>query len=260
MTETTLLDEAHAAMSGGGDDTARLRFYERFADGELFLLLEAEAQGDQVSPRVIDDQGTTFVTVFDREDRLTRYAGGVAPYAGLSGRSLVEMIKGQGLGVALNPGVASSDTLIAPQSIDWLAQTLANAPVEAQARPVELRAPGTVPEVLLTALDRKLASAIGLAQAAWLAGVVYDDDSTGHLLAFVGAIPDAQPAIAAAVAEALTFSGLEAGALDVTFVGAEDAITARLARVGLRFDLPMPEGPKLTPPPGSDPDRPPRLK
>ena len=40
----TDLDQAHAAMeTAPEDDTARLRFYERLADTELFMLLGAEA-------------------------------------------------------------------------------------------------------------------------------------------------------------------------------------------------------------------------
>ena len=42
----TPLDMAHALMDAAPeDDAARLRFYERVADGELFLLLETEVEG-----------------------------------------------------------------------------------------------------------------------------------------------------------------------------------------------------------------------
>ena len=42
MTQTPL-DRAHASMMADeADDTARLRFYERMADIEVFLLLEQE--------------------------------------------------------------------------------------------------------------------------------------------------------------------------------------------------------------------------
>jgi len=60
----------------------------------------------------------------------------------------------------------------------------------------------------------------------------------------------------------LRFSGLEAAALDVGFFRASDPVAARLARVGLRFDLPKPETPAQVPgsAPGRDPDKPPRLK
>ena len=46
MTETTALDLAHAAMDAAPEDNAaRLRFYHRLADSELFLLLSAEPDG-----------------------------------------------------------------------------------------------------------------------------------------------------------------------------------------------------------------------
>ena len=68
MTEATPLDIAHAAMMADeSDDAARLRFYERMADVELFLLLEDEPDADQVSPVLLED---AYVLVFDRIERL----------------------------------------------------------------------------------------------------------------------------------------------------------------------------------------------
>ena len=61
--------------------------------------------------------------------------------------------------------------------------------------------------------------------------------------------------------EALTFSGLDAGELDVGFFEASDPLVARLAKVGLQFDLPdpiaMPSPPGA---PGMDPEKPPKLR
>jgi hypothetical protein len=81
-------------------------------------------------------------------------------------------------------------------------------------------------------------------------------------LAFVGAIPRAQDALVRAASEALTFSGIEAGAMDVGFFAPSDPVVAKLAKVGLRFDLPQGEALQQTPrlPPGSDPAKPPILK
>ena len=89
----------------------------------------------------------------------------------------------------------------------------------------------------------------------------YTGGITGHLLGFVGALPDAQGALAQAAGEALTFSGIEAGAMDVGFFDANDPITPRLARVGLRFDLPQPAIVDQVEfgAPGSDPAKPPKL-
>jgi hypothetical protein len=49
--------------------------------------------------------------------------------------------------------------------------------------------------------------------------------------------------------------------MDVMFIRASDEIAARLAKVGLRFDLPEPAAPAMAPvAPGSDPSKPPRLR
>jgi hypothetical protein len=128
---------------------------------------------------------------------------------------------------------------------------------------VEFRAPGALPEPLVAALEQKLARAGGWAQGALLAAVVYDDGRHGHMLAFVGASASAESALARAAAEALAFSGIEAGEMDVAFLAAGDPAAARMARVARLFDMTPPEAP--TPAaapaaPGSDPDRPPRLR
>ena len=96
---------------------------------------------------------------------------------------------------------------------------------------------------------------------AYLAAVEWDSGARGHLLAFVDAAPGAEGALARAVHEALTFSGLEAGTIDVAFFRSADPVAARLARVGLRFDLPAFEPRQSAPSaPGTDPDKPPRLR
>lgn len=263
MTEATGLDTAHAAMEAAPEDVAaRLRFYERLAASELFLLLEEEAAGATVSPRSFAIEGQSYVLVFDREERLARFAGRAAPYVALSGRGVAEMLAAEGLGMALNPDVAPSAMLLPAPAVAWLAGVLAPEPAEAQARLRELRPPHDLPEGLLTALDARLASAAGLASSAYLAGVTYETGGKGHLLGVIDALPGAEAALARAVSDLLQLAGIEAAALDVAFFAADDPISARLARVGLRFDLP----PSETSPhaagavPGMDPARPPSLK
>lgn len=259
---TTPLDDAHAAMEAApGDDAARLAFHDRLASAELYLLLDREPEdGEALDPRLFETSQGSFVLAFDRVERLSDFAEGSAPYAALSGRILAGMLAGQGVGLALNPGVAPSAYLMPPEAVTWLSETLSEAPDELEARPRELAPPGDLPERLLTALDAKLASARGLARMAYLAGVTWEGGARGHLLAFIDATPGAEGALARAVREALVFSGLEAGALDVAFFAAHDAVAARLARTGLRFDLPRFEARVAPAPPGSDPDAPPRLR
>ena len=259
----TLLDAAHAAVSADPDnEVLRLRFYERLADGEMILLLEREVTGEAVEPRIFDIEGGPVVLVFDREERLASFAGGIAPYAALPGRVIAGMLKGQGIGLGVNLGVAPSSMLLPAEAMDWLAMALDGAPEAAEAVPERFVAP-KVPEGLVAGLDAKLAKAGGLAVAALLAGVVYRGGRRGHMLAFLDAMPGAEAALAGAVREALVFSGLEAGELDVAFLGAGDPAAAAMARAALRFDLPVPnqsEDRAAPSAPGMDPDRPPRLR
>jgi len=257
----TLLDAAHAAVSADPDNEAlRLRFFERLADGEMVVLLEREAEGETLEPRVFELEDGPVVLVFDREERLASFTGGIAPYAALPGRVIAGLLKGQGIGMGVNLGVAPSSMLLPPEAMDWLAETLDEAPQEVEARPVEFQPP-SVPEAVIAALDGKLARAGGLAVAALLAGVVYAGGRRGHLLALLDSAPGAEPALARAMNEALVFSGVEAGELDVVFLASEEAAAKAMAKVGLRFNLPEPEVPPLAPAaPGMDPSRPPKLR
>lgn len=254
----TPLDLAAAAMEAGGD-ADRLRFYERLADAELFVLLEDEPDGRQITPRVFDLEDGPFVLAFDREERLAECAG-AAPYIALSGRRLAQTLTGEGLGLGLNLGVAPSSQLLPPEAFEWLAKMVANAPEALEARASEIGPPGALPEALLEGLDAKMATLVGLARSAYLAGAVYDGGRHGHLLAFVDAVPGAEAALAQAASEALIFSGIEAGEMDVTFLAASDPMAARLARVALRIALPAPPEPAAPVAPGSDPSRPPILR
>ena len=261
---TTEIDTAHAAMeSAPEDDAARLRFYECLADSELFLLLATEPEADDdITPEVIEADGIQYVLVFDQEERLADFAERAASYAAVSGRGLAQMLVGQNIGMGVNLGQASS-ILIPPAAIDWLMETLGNAPQEQMARPVEITAPKGLPETLLTGLDRKLASAGGLAKSAYLAGLTYDTGAKGHILTFVGVTDGAEQALAHAVSEALTFSGIDAGMLDVTFVPEDSQFAERLKRVGIGFDLPEPVADNDHTPganPGMNPDSPPKLR
>ncbi|CUH54350.1 SseB family protein [Shimia marina] len=263
MSDMTPLDQAHAAMEAAPqDDAARLRFYERLADAELFLLLEKEPENDRIAPEIFDTSDARFVLVFDTEERLAQFVGRVAPYAALSGRVIANMLSEQGIGLAVNPDVAPSAILIPHEALGWLAETLTHAPDEVEAKIAHFEAPAGLPEALITALDAKLSTTAGLAKMAYLVGTTYENGMRSHMLGFVEVVPGAEGALAKAVNEALTFSGIEAGALDVGFFAANDPVAGQLARAGLRFDLPSPPEAQEYKPvaPGSDPDKPPMLR
>lgn len=259
MTRPTEIDRAHAAMEAApADDAARLRFYAVLADAELLLLLEDEPADETLSPLILPLEEGRFVMAFDTEERLAEFTGAVAPYAALPGRVIAAQLAGQGVGLGLNLGVAPSAFLMPPGAVDWLTGMLAQGPVAAEAARADFMAPD-LPDGLRHALADKIARLPGQA-----AHVLVAEHGGGWLLAFVDAVPGAEPALAKAVSEALVFSGVEAGALDVTFLPARDPALARLCRHALTFDLPLPEPEtaQIVSPaaPGMDPGRPPKLR
>lgn len=263
--ETSVIDLAHQAMEASpGDEAARLRFYALIADSALLLMLNG-VEGASLRPEVFELEAGRFVMVFDREERLAAFAGAPVEHATLPGRVIVAELQGQGIGIGLNLGVAASSFLMGPEAVDWLAATLQAVPEEAAADIAEVTGPGRMPEALMAALDVKLALMAGTARQAVLAGVRYRDGRRGHVLAVIGAARSAEAALAKAVGEAVVFSGLEAGSLDVLFPAEDAPATAALRAHGIVFDLPVPvmEPLRGTLPgaaPGMDPARPPRLR
>lgn len=262
MTETTPLDAAYSEMVGNPeDDTARLRYFGRLAETELFVLLKAEAKGDQIEPRIFETDGQSFVLSFDREDRLTAFAEGPAPYVAMSGRLVARLLAENGLCLALNPSTAPSEILLPNEVMLWLTETLSLPQNVVEERPVNARPPSGLPPVFVESLGGKLALAQGFADRAVLVRAEYDSGRCDHLLAIIDAIPESQESLVRAVNEALVFSGIEAGAVDVGFLRSTDALVPRLEKVGLRFDLPAPEISVNQPSaPGTDPTKPPILR
>jgi len=261
MTEITPLDLAHADMLATDSDTDRLKFFEQLAQSELFVLLASEVARDTAEPRIFDVEDGKFVAVFDREARLAEFAGATVPYVCVSGRALAGMLSGRGLGIGLNLGVAQSSFLVPSDAVDWLSDTVSGAPDPVDDTPGAFHAPLGVPEAVIMALNAKLALAVGMARMCYLVSAEYQSGRRGHLLVIVDAAANAQTALTAAVSEALVFSGIEAGEIDVTFLDSHDPACANLARVGLRFDLLDPVTPTRSPsPPGSDPAQPPKLR
>lgn len=258
MTET-ILDSAHARRSDDPDDPrARLAFFERLADAELFLLLEAEPEDDVVEPLIFPIENVSFVVAFDTEERLSEFAG-PAPFAVISGRALAKLLEPEGFGLALNPDVAPSASIFPPEDMKWLVEVLGVAPSEWEAKPTSFVPPTHVPDEFLNALSEKLPATAHLARAAFLVAADMQDVGQRHVLAFVDAMPGSEGALSQAVLEALQFSGLDAGEVNVTFVESESEVATRLARVGLEIQLQESEERGMAAP-GMDPDRPPKLR
>lgn len=264
---TTPLDHAHAAMRTGAQ-AAALQFYRVLADVTLFVVLEHEAVGEQLVPKVFDLPDGPVLLAYDSEDRMSALGqdGGQGPlaYAALPGRIVAQQMLQTGLSLGLNFGTdAASETLLPPEALIWLCDMLAAKPAEVQATPVQFSKPVGLPAALGDALRLAFAGAAGMAQAALLVGVRYLDGRRGHMLAIIGAASSAEPALARAMAEALAFSGIEAGELDVTFLGQSDPVLGQIAAVADIFDVPDLTATTTSAdptPPTRDPNRPPVLR
>jgi len=256
----TPLDKAHTLMEA--DEAQSLRFYERLADAELFLMLEEEASDDRARPLIFETSDGAVALVFDREDRLAEFVDTPTPFVAMSGRRIAKMLAGEGIGMGLNLGVAPSSMLMPPATVDWLDEILGAKSIVTEAIPEQLHPPKGLPETLISALDTKLANMSGVVASAYLVGVTYQGAQNGHMLAIIDVPIAAQAGVAEAISEALVFSGIEAGQLDVAFLDANAPHIVNFANVGLKFDipdlvLPAPLKPLV---PGMDPQNPPKLR
>ncbi len=256
------LDRAIAAMEAAPEDgRVRLRFWDNFVQAELFLLLREPAPPsgaiERLAPRIFALGDGPTAVAFDSEGRLADFGAG-PHYASVSGRVLARIMAGQGVALGLNLGTETAGTVLPPEALDWLSEVLSAAPRQVTSAPVAVAPPENLPERLLTALDEKLPAMAGLAASACLATAVWGDGARRPLLLFVGPAPGAEPALAAAVGEALIFSGLDLADLDVGFTGEGEPLALRIAPVALRLAFAAP--PATPAAPGSDPNRPPRLR
>jgi hypothetical protein len=116
--------------------------------------------------------------------------------------------------------------ILPPEAVDWLVAMLDQAVPE----PVAARVAGFEAPVVPEAVVKGLRS---LAVQGLLVTARSPDGGRRQMLALVGVVEADHPRLARAVTEVLAFSGLEAGALDVVFLGEGDAVLARMAAVAL---------------------------
>ena len=256
----TPLDTAYIAMQQ--DEAQALAFYARFLEAELFLMLESEAEEGAVEPLVVETSDGALVLAFDLEERMAAFNDTPSDYVALSGRRVAKLLAGQGLGIGLNLGEAPSAMVLPPEAVSWLAQASIGEDEAVEAKPLEIGKPSGVPEALIAALDSKLANMAGVVGAAHLVSVHYEGGEQGHMLALVNVPEAAKAGVSEALSEALRFSGVEAGRLDLAFLAVDDPYLESFARAGLGFEIPELVLPKALAPmaPGMDPDKPPILR
>ncbi len=256
----TPLDLAYMAMQE--NEAQAPAFYARFLEAELFLLLEGEMAGDEAQPLVMDTSDGALVLVFDLEERMAAFSDTPSDYVALSGRRIARMLAGQGVGIGLNLGEAPSAMVLPVEAVEWLAEAAIGEDEVVDAKPLEISKPVGVPEALIVALNGKLANMAGVVGAAHLVSVQYQGGEAGHMLALVNVPEAAKAGVSEALSEALRFSGVEAGQLDLAFLAPDDPHLERFVRAGLGFEIPEIILPKTPEPmaPGMDPNKPPILR
>lgn len=259
----TELDHAYAAMTREPEDhAASLAYYHRLADAELCVLLESDAEGEVLKPAVFELAEGRFVLAFDSDERLASFSEKVLPFVALPGRVIVAELAGQGIGVGINLGVAESAFLMPAAAVDWLAEALAAAPREGMALPVTF---GLAYNTGIAGrLEEKLKGLGDLAHAAWLASACHADGRTAFAIVFENARAAAEAALAKAAGEVIQFSGHDPAGVDVLFLTRDQVGRSGLGQVGTRISISQPavaETRARDPvAPGSDPDRPPKLR
>jgi hypothetical protein len=263
MTETAIDAAFHASQAEPDDTGLYMRLLERIMDAEMFLLLADEPEHDRIDPRMLEMDEGRFILAFDRGERLADFLDSPAPYIALPGRRLVEMIAGQDVGLALNLGVAPSEMLLPPDAVAWMADLGSGAPELHEAKLTGIAMPRNLPSGLMGALDPKLAAMAPVIDEAHLVEAEFEGGDHALLLVLFGVPEEARRDVAAAIGEAVRFSGVEHARLDVTFLDARAPTRAQIEAVSVRIELAAlkPAGaPAAAKEPGSDPDAPPRLR
>jgi len=196
-------------------------------------------------PEVIETSQGRFVVTFDREELLAARQKEPVERAILSGRVLVQALKGQGVGVALNIGDAS-EHLFDAESIEWLNEVLDESGEDGETHLGTLTPPHASPE-FFAALDEAIGRLPGLAREAWL--FRNDDVLT---LAISGVDDRAETAVSRAFADAVRISGWEE---DFAVVFADLSGEPSLESVAIRIEIPQEEAA-----PPKPVDQPPRLR
>ena len=260
----TTLERALAMLQSKTEDPSLFSaLLQRLTDAEVFVALEKNPSGRDITPKTVLFENLEYVAIYDTEERLSEASGTGTEYIGVSGRGLVQMLVGQGTGIALNPGSSALGYVFLAQTVEWLAATLNEKPNEIYDGIKQISAPAELKPKVLNSLSEKLASAQGLADFACLVEAVDFENQSTPMICFVGDLPGAEADLAKLMQEFLQFSEYENRDWTVTYLAPDHDMIDKILKVGLRFDLPKygPDTGKVTEnartTPGSVPGKPP---
>ena len=243
----TNIDRAHAAMTAGGE-TELISFYRSVADSELHIILEEANPTEVAEPRLQMLDGSQYVLAVDQKDRIFGLAGEGAPTSRIYGRDLFNLIRGRGIHVAINIGVAPSEMVIPDHAIDWICEMLDDdeekaldpavasaaeklVPATQNGKFKALLAPHNIPDTLLVMLNEKLHHVAKFIDTALLLRAEYVDRPSGFVIAFSGVEEAHREIVTVSVTEALVAARRNDLVLDIVFLQEDDPSLVRLSRL-----------------------------
>ena len=127
----TPLERTIVMLQAAPEDPARFSaVLERLCDAEVFLALDAQASDENVTPKIVESGGQSYVAIFDTELHLAEAVGGAADY-------LVSVRPGFGANVGragqrycAQSGSSAIGYLFERETLDWLARSLDERPNE----------------------------------------------------------------------------------------------------------------------------------
>ena len=177
ITETRL-DRLWHAVAEGGAEADWLRFYEGFAAQPLI----APVDDTTARPKTLLLETGEVALAFDTEDRFAAFITTPTEFVTLTGAGLARALGPLGVGVALNPGVATGETVLDAGALAWIAQHAgAEVAVEDMPGGISVGPPVKPEAILLEALGIRLAEMAGHIAEAWLLGDAAPDGGDAYI-------------------------------------------------------------------------------
>ncbi len=232
------LDQALAGAEASAE--AADRFYSAFANTLLIVPLDEvlETDGsprieheDEFTPLLTELDGIQYLAVFDREERLSDWAGSLIPHTSMTGMALALALAPAGdIHVALNPGSGHEKVFI-PDELEELRQQVMEVEEGVFFAPA-----GNIPDATVESLRAVLAS-LPVVRSAHLAVRLGDSDAdSGRLVLAVALAPGTDAALAAHVS-ALLVPVLAEHACEVLLSGRDALVERIVERVPPVFEV-----------------------
>ena len=205
--------------------------------------------GEAFTPRTIMLGDFETMPLFDTEERLADFIDEPTGFVVLPGRAFFRMAAGAGAQIALNPGVARSETVFAPHVVAAVAELIDATEEEFDVdpdTPVEVAAPTMASRSLLNALTARVVAARSVIDEAWLFSARYGDGETAQTRLVLGLAPAADApagelrALSVEIARLWAVAAPESermAALDVAILRADDRLMRAARQVGLGVAL-----------------------